>query len=396
MSGEAAAACCNVRHTPLADGSRSQATAGSTSRIHFAALTAASMASMRRLSLLAAVFCWCPAAVTSSAAGQETLIGVVGRDFILIGADTSASSSVALTSSTIDKVRVLSEPFPTGRANHRNYRDISTSNRSVGSGGGDDDEVALAQSWTQQTIAAAAAGESADCDRVCDILAAHCALREYETGVGCDVETVYDGSAAGHGVEDNHDGRVGSSSMIDATAPSGLDAESVAYLARSIISQSLRSRDRLSVCLLIAGMVKADATDDKTSDGNDTSYSGRLQRQVEAATSTYGGSRRASAVGTAAKSKEIIASTRSQHLAPRMFWLDEYGSIQQLNYGCHGYASNFALSILDRGYRPNMSREEATDLIKNCFEQLRTRYIINSPNPPRIKCIDADGCRAME
>ena len=367
----------------------------STSRIHFAALTAASMASMRRLSLLAAVL-WCPAAVTSSAAGQETLIGVVGRDFILIGADTSASSSVALTSSNIDKVRVLSDPFPMGRAIHRNYRDISKSNRSVGSGGGDDDEVALAQSWTQQTIAAAAAGESADCDRVCDILAAHCALREYETGVGCDVETVYDGSAAFHGAEDNNDGQIGGSSMIDASAPSGLDAESVAYLARSIISQSLRSKDRLSVCLLIAGMVKVDATDDKPPDGNDTSYSGRLQRQVEAATSTYGGARRTSDVGTAAKNKENIAAARSQHLVPRMFWLDEYGSIQQLNYGCHGYASNFALSILDRGYRPNMSREEATDLIKNCFEQLRTRYIINSPNPPRIKCIDAGGCRAME
>ncbi len=351
------------------------------------------MASMRRLSLLAAVLWW-PAAVTSSAAGQETLIGVVGRDFIVIGADSSASSSVALTSSNLDKIRVLSDPFPMGRTNHRNYRDMSTSSRSVGGGGGGDDEVALAQSWTQQTIAAAAAGESADCDRVCDILAAHCALREYETGEGCDVETVYDGSAADHGAGDNHDGQIGSSSsMIDASAPSGLDAESVAYLARSIISQSLRSRDRLSVCLLIAGMVKADG---ETSEGNDTSYSGRLQRQVEAATSTFGGTRRASAVGTAAKSKENIAAARSQHLVPRMFWLDEYGSIQQLNYGCHGYASNFALSILDRGYRPNMSREEATDLIKNCFEQLRTRYIINSPNPPRIKCIDADGCRTME
>ena len=357
------------------------------------------MESMRRLSLLAAFLCWCPAAVTSSAAGQETLIGVVGRDFILIGADTSTSSSVALTSTGLDKIRTLSDPFPVGRANHRNYRDMSTSSRSGGGDGGDDDdddEVALAQSWTQQTIAAAAAGESADCDRVCDILAAHCALREYETGVGCDVETVYDGLAAGHGAEDNHDGQIGSSSMIDASAPSGLDAESVAYLARSIISQSLRSRDRLSVCLLIAGMVKADATDYKTSDGNDISYSGRLQRQVEAATSTFGGAKRASDVGTAAKSKESIAAARSQHLVPRMFWLDEYGSIQQLNYGCHGYASNFALSILDRGYRPNMSREEATDLIKNCFEQLRTRYIINSPNPPRIKCINADGCRAME
>ena len=324
---------------------------------------------MRRISLIAAAI-WCPVAVTSSAAGQETLIGVVGRDFIMLGADSSTSSSVALTSSNVDKIRVLSDPFPTGRA-HR-Y-----------------DEEMLAESWTQQTIAAAAAGESANCDRLLEMLAAHCTLREYETGVGCDVETVYDGSAVGSGRDDNRVEWGGNS--IDASAPSGLDAEAVAHLARSVISQSLRSRDRFSVCLLIAGMVK---TDDEKAD-IDTSHSGRLRRQVEAATSTV------TDIGTRVEDvpsnkKEAIAMSRRQHLVPKMFWLDEYGSIQQLQYGAHGYASNFALSILDRGYRPNMSRKEATDLIENCFEQLRTRYIINSPNPPRIKCISADGCELVQ
>ena len=330
---------------------------------------------MRRISLIAAALC-CPVAVTSSAAGQETLIGVVGRDFVMLGADSSSSSSVALTSSNLDKIRVLSDPFPTGRAHH-------------------DDWKGLAESWTQQIIAAAAAGASADCDRLLDILAAHCTLREYETGVGCDVETVYDGSTIGTGRIENH-GEWGSNS-IDASAPSGLDAEAVAYLARSIISQSLRSRDRLSLCLLIAGMVKTNAglclASVEASD-KDTSHSERLRRQVEAATSTV------LATGTevepSAASKEPIAMSRRQHLVPKMFWLDEYGSIQQLQYGAHGYASNFALSILDRGYRPNMSREEATDLIKDCFQQLRTRYIINSPNPPRIKCVSSDGCELVQ
>lgn len=330
---------------------------------------------MRRISLIAAALC-CPVAVTSSAAGQETLIGVVGRDFIMLGADSSTSSSVALTSSNLDKIRVLSDPFPMGRA-HR------------------DDEEMLAESWTQQTIAAAAAGASADCDRLLDILAVHCTLREYETGVGCDVETVYDGSAVGSGGNENHVER--GSNSIDASAPSGLDAEAVAYLARSVISQSLRSRDRLSLCLLIAGMVKTDINlclaNGDASD-KDTSHSERLRRQVEAATSTMIAT--GAEVEPSAPSKESIAMSRRQHLVPRMFWLDEYGSIQQLQYGVHGYASNFALSILDRGYRPNMSREEAMDLIKNCFEQLRTRYIINSPNPPRIKCISADGCELVQ
>ena len=330
---------------------------------------------MRRISLIAAAL-WCPVAVTSSAAGQETLIGVVGRDFIMLGADSSTSSSVALTSSNLDKIRVLSDPFPTGRDRH-------------------DDGNWLAESWTQQTIAAAAAGASADCDRLLDILAAHCTLREYETGVGCDVETVYDGSAVGSGRNENH--VEWGSNSIDASAPSGLDAEAVAYLARSVISQSLRSRDRLSLCLLIAGMVKTDmnlclANGDASNE--DTSHSERLRRQVEAATSTV--LTTGTDVEPSEPSTESRAMSRRQHLVPRMFWLDEYGSIQQLQYGAHGYASNFALSILDRGYRPNMSREEAMDLIKNCFEQLRTRYIINSPNPPRIKCISANGCELVQ
>ena len=295
----------------------------------------------------------------------------------MLGADSSAASSVALTSSNLDKIRVLSDPFPMGRANRHDDRD--------------EDGAELARSWTQQTIAAAAAGESADCDRLLDILAAHCALREYEAGVGCDVETVYDGSALGNGRDENCVGRA-RSMMIDASAPSGLDVEAVAHLARSVISQSLRSRDRLSLCLLVAGMVKADSrlcmADGETS-VEDTSHSGRLRRQVEAATSS-------TRIDAAASRKERIAASQRQFLVPRMFWLDEYGSIQQLQYGAHGYASNFALSILDREYRPNMSREEATNLIKNCFEQLRTRYIINSPNPPRIKCISADGCELVQ
>ena len=171
----------------------------------------------------------------------------------------------------------------------------------------------------------------------------------------------------------------------------------MAYLARSIISQSLRSRDRLSLCLLIAGMVKTDTNlclaSGEASD-KDTSHSERLRRQVEAATSTVLAA--GADVEPSEPSTESIAMSRRQHLIPRMFWLDEYGSIQQLQYSAHGYASNFALSILDRGYRPNMSRAEAMDLIKNCFEQLRSRYIINSPNPPCIKCISANGCELMQ
>ena len=111
---------------------------------------------------------------------------------------------------------------------------------------------------------------------------------------------------------------------------------------------------------------------------------------MEAATSTV------LATGTevepSAASKEPIAMSRRQHLVPKMFWLDEYGSLQKINYGIHGLGGNFGLAVLDQGYRDNLTREEAANLIKNCFDQLQTRFLINSPKSPLIKCVDANGC----
>jgi 20S proteasome subunit beta 4 len=78
-----------------------------------------------------------------------------------------------------------------------------------------------------------------------------------------------------------------------------------------------------------------------------------------------------------------------------LYWLDEYGSLQNIQYGAHGHGSNFILSILDQGYRPNLTLEEATSLLRDCFQQLRTRYVINSPQPPCIKCVDARGSRLI-
>ncbi|EED92273.1 predicted protein, partial [Thalassiosira pseudonana CCMP1335] len=125
------------------------------------------------------------------------------------------------------------------------------------------------------------------------------------------------------------------------SSPAGLDTEAVAYLARSEIASSLRSRQPIQLCLLVGGMV------------------------------------------------------RNPFLMPRLYWLDQYGSIQNLKYGAHGFGSNFALSVLDQRFRSNLSRKEAMELIRECFEQLRQRYVINSPQPPRIKCIDAFGVKEL-
>ena len=109
--------------------------------------------------------------------------------------------------------------------------------------------------------------------------------------------------------------------------------------------------------------------------------------------------RRASApflypAGKPPASEERVALSPSR-LQPRLYWLDEYGSLQKIQYSAHGFGSNFILSILDQGYRHDLTCQKAVALIRDCFAQLRTRYVINSPQPPCIKCVDAQGCRII-
>jgi len=302
-----------------------------------------------------AVVYFCSSSVcASSAAGTETLVGIVGKDFVLLGADSSVSQSIALTASNLDKIAVVAEPFPCGRPSEAEEE--------------------------QQTIAAAAAGDAADADRLLSLLTAHAAIREFEMSVGCDVDFV-DCS----GSDGNHD----TPSLL--TTPAGLSVEAVARLARSQIIGRLRSSTPLRVCLLVAGMmqVKDRLVNPLLSPVGSSNGAEQVQLQVKRASEPF-----LYPAGEPPASEERTA-TSSSKLNPRLYWLDEYGSLQKIQYGAHGFGSNFILSILDQGYRPDLTSQEAVALLHDCFAQLRTRYVINSPQPPCIKCIDAQGCRII-
>jgi 20S proteasome alpha/beta subunit len=306
-----------------------------------------------------------PLSHASSAAGQETLVGIVGPDFILLGADSSISQSIALTASNLDKIAVIVDPFPSGRLAKR--------------------EV-IESDYQQQTIVAAAAGDAADADRLLGVLRAHAAIREYEASVGCDVQVV-DLSKKDTAV---------STSASPSLTPAGLSVEATARLARGQIASQLRSRTPFRVCLLVAGMMPSKDLDETssllTTEVGLSYNSEQIQQQIKSASSPY---------LAHSSTKEITRDTNNNKLPslsklrPYLYWLDEYGSMQKLQYGAHGHGSNFILSILDQGYRPDLTRKEAADLLHECFAQLRMRYVINSPQKPCIKCVDAEGCRLL-
>lgn len=59
--------------------------------------------------------------------------------------------------------------------------------------------------------------------------------------------------------------------------------------------------------------------------------------------------------------------------------MDYLGTLTELPFAAHGYASYFVLSLMDRHYRRDMSLEEGMSLLKMCIQELKTRFIVNLP-----------------
>jgi len=262
---------------------------------------------------------------------QDTLLGIVGNDFVMIAADSAMSQSIAMIASDLDKIAVLVDP--------------QTPDRVPGQ---------------QQTVIAAAAGNSADADRLIGVLTARATIEEYENGLGCDVDYIScDPSRA----------------PTIPKSPEGYNVEGLAETARELVAQRLRSPSPYRVSLLVAGMQASQGDDEFTEYASQN-----VQPQI------------GDDVPTSVLPSISSVASKGSTLHPHLYWIDEYGSIQRMRYGAHGLGSNFVNSILDREYRPGMSRSEAVELLRTCFGQLRQRYVVNSPTEPCIKCVDVGGC----
>eukprot|EP00980_Cylindrotheca_fusiformis_P007566 scaffold1580_cov116-Cylindrotheca_fusiformis.AAC.1 len=268
----------------------------------------------------------------------------------------------------MDKIAPLSEPY--------NYDDPdNTSDK-------DSDQI------QSPCIVAAAAGDAAASDRLISTLQAYATIEEYEAGLGSDVTYIH----------------AGTGQQQQSLSKPGLTVQAMANLARYHIMKALRSRQPYKVCLLIAGMMTTTSATTTTA-RKQMFLSETVQHQVQTAWKTDSTTTTTTSPSTGTTddvndTDEAPTSTTTTQedaigLEPRLYWLDEYGSSQSLQYGAHGYGSNFCLSILDQGYSEDMDIEEALKLMKNCFQQLRTRYVINSPQPPCIKCVDQKGIRLI-
>ena len=79
----------------------------------------------------------------------------------------------------------------------------------------------------------------------------------------------------------------------------------------------------------------------------------------------------------------------------KLFWLDYFGTLQQVTKGAHGYAAYFVNSVLDNNFVHGMSLDEGIVTMKKCIQELRTRFIINQPTFV-AKIITKEGIKVIE
>jgi len=78
-----------------------------------------------------------------------------------------------------------------------------------------------------------------------------------------------------------------------------------------------------------------------------------------------------------------------------LFWMDYFGTMQKMNFGAHGYAANFCLSIFDKEWKANLTLEEALDILKKCKKEIETRFLIAQPTF-KVKIVDKNGTRVLD
>lgn len=61
-----------------------------------------------------------------------------------------------------------------------------------------------------------------------------------------------------------------------------------------------------------------------------------------------------------------------------LYYLDYIGTLQEVNYGCHGYGGTFVTAILDQLWAPDLDPAAAMVLLQKCCDEVKKRIIISN------------------
>ena len=73
-----------------------------------------------------------------------------------------------------------------------------------------------------------------------------------------------------------------------------------------------------------------------------------------------------------------------------LYWLDYLGTMHKMNLCGTGYGSYFALSLFDKLWRPDLTQDEALDMMRQGVAEVRKRLVV-APERFHVKVVTKDG-----
>ncbi|EDO32854.1 predicted protein [Nematostella vectensis] len=86
----------------------------------------------------------------------------------------------------------------------------------------------------------------------------------------------------------------------------------------------------------------------------------------------------------------LLLAGHSSNEGPALYHMDYLAALSKVPFAAHGYGSFFVLSIMDRYFKPNMTKDQALELLERCTNEVQKRFIVNLPNFT-VRVVDKDG-----
>jgi len=90
------------------------------------------------------------------------------------------------------------------------------------------------------------------------------------------------------------------------------------------------------------------------------------------------------------KQVNVLLAGHDKDDGPSLYFLDHLASLHKMTFAIHGYGSLFAMSIMDKYYRPDMDYEQTKDLLMKCINEVQKRFLVNL-GTFRVRVIDKCG-----
>ncbi|CAE6464462.1 unnamed protein product, partial [Rhizoctonia solani] len=80
---------------------------------------------------------------------------------------------------------------------------------------------------------------------------------------------------------------------------------------------------------------------------------------------------------------------------PSLYWIDYLGTLAEVPFAAHGYASYFVLGLFDRYHNPQANLEEGIETLRRGISEVQKRLIVGLENWS-VKLVTRDGVKEVD